>query len=353
MIRINIILAAFVCILGICCCKKSPDTETIPSNGNPTENPQEKPEENPDQNKWTEGYPDGIIMEAFEDDMGGGKKCLGYYAIVDFKANENLRFNVMKVTGKKTLTDISASLSKDKGKAYIAINGGYFAGATSVSLAKINNWVEVHNIMAINWPSDENAQCTVYPVRSALGLHEDGHFDIQWVYCVRPAAREYFAFPSALDNNEKTQTFMPAGPTEQTEGGFLWNPTDAIGGGPRIVEDGKDVAVNNYWKEVFDAGGTAGLSRQPRTAIGVTNDNRLILLVCDGRNMRESCGLTLSELAAKMISLGAVDAMNLDGGGSSTFVGKDGEVLNRPSDSGTEGAVVQRKIPTAIVISAL
>lgn len=343
------ILAIAICIIGLYGCNKASGTPQKP----PQETPEEIPEEKPNENQWTEGYPAGIILESFEDDMGDGKKCLGLYAIIDFSANSNLRFNVMKVTGKKTLTDICSSLRRDKGKAYIAINGGYFAGSTSVSLAKINNWVECHNIMAINWPSDEKAQCTVYPVRSALGLHEDGSFDIRWVYCVRPTAREYFAFPSAIDNNEKTQTFMQTAPTEETEGGVFWNPTDAIGGGPRIVENGKDVAVVNYWAEVFDAGGTAGLSRQPRTAIGVTEDNRLILIVCDGRNMRGSCGMTLSELAAKMISLGAVDAMNLDGGGSSTFVGKDGEVLNRPSDSGTEGDIVQRKIPTAIVISAL
>lgn len=345
MLRLNTILAISICIWGLCSCNKTPDTESLPSDNDTIETPEEE--------KWTEGYPDGIIMESFEEEMGEGKKCLGYYAIIDFKANENLKFNVMKATGKKTLTDICSTLDRKKGKPYIAINGGYFAGSTSVSLSKIDNWVETHNIMAINWPSDEKAQCTVYPVRSALGLHEDGHFDVQWVYCVRPGAREYFSFPSALGNNEKTQTFMPAGPTEQTEGGQLWNPTDAIGGGPRIVKDGKDVAATNYWAEVFDAGGTAGLSRQPRTAIGITGDNKLILLVCDGRNMRGSCGMTLSELAAKMISLGATDAMNLDGGGSSTFVGKDGEVLNRPSDSGTDGPVVQRKIPTAVVISAL
>lgn len=347
-----IILTATVCLLGLHGCSKAPADQGKEPQDPPTETPEEKPEDKP-ADKWTEGYPDGVILESFEDDMGGGEKCLGSYAIIDFSANSNLRFNVVKVSGKKTLTDICSNLPKSKGKAVTAINGGYFAGSTSVSLAIVDSWVETHNIMKMNWPNDENAQNTVYPVRSALGFHKDGHFDVQWVYCVRPDAREYFAFPSALDNNEKTQTFMPAGPTEETEGGVLWSPTDAIGGGPRLVQNGKDVAVTNYWAEVFDAGGTAGLTRQPRTAIGVTEDNRLILLVCDGRKMRGSCGMTLSELAAKMISLGAVDAMNLDGGGSSTFVGKDLTVLNRPSDSGTEGDIVQRKIPTAVVISAL
>ena len=106
----------------------------------------------------------------------------------------------------------------------------------------------------------------------------------------------------------------------------------------------------SYWKEVFDGGGIAGTSRQPRTAIGATADGKLILLVCDGRNMRGSAGFTLAELADKLIALGAVDAVNLDGGGSSTMV-SDGKVLNRPSDTGSAEVIVERKISTAVVIS--
>ncbi len=57
------------------------------------------------------------------------------------------------------------------------------------------------------------------------------------------------------------------------------------------------------------------------------------------------------ELADKLIELGAVDAVNLDGGGSSAMVGSDGKVLNRPSDTGSAEVIVERKISTAVVIS--
>ena len=67
--------------------------------------------------------------------------------------------------------------------------------------------------------------------------------------------------------------------------------------------------------------------------------------------MNGSAGYTLSELADKLISLGAVDALNFDGGGSSAMIGKDGAVLNRPSDSGVSGGIVERKVVTSIVIS--
>ena len=160
-----------------------------------------------------------------------------------------------------------------------------------------------------------------------------------------------YAFPSALDNDERTNTYMSAPPTSKTPGAALWTPQEAVGGGPMLVREGKNVAVENYWKEVFDGGGIAGTSRQPRTAIGATADGKLILLVCDGRNMRGSAGFTLAELADKLIALRAVDAVNLDGGGSSTMVGSDGKVLNRPSDTGSAEVIVERKISTAVVIS--
>lgn len=80
--------------------------------------------------------------------------------------------------------------------------------------------------------------------------------------------------------------------------------------------------------------------RHPRTAIGVGRNGRdVILLVVDGRQPYWSVGMTLPELADAMIELGAVDAVNLDGGGSTTLVYRppDGseKVMNRPSDRAT------------------
>ena len=117
-----------------------------------------------------------------------------------------------------------------------------------------------------------------------------------------------------------------------------------------ILKDGEDVAVENYWREILDQGGTAGLMRQPRTAIGATADGKIIFMVCDGRGQNGSEGFTLSEMAQKFKSLGAVTAINLDGGGSSTFVGRDGKVLNRPSDSHDSPVISERKITTIAVI---
>ncbi len=312
--------------------------------------------EDPDDGQEETGktYPEGVSVTAFTDDLGDGAKCSGFIATADFALNKNLRFNIGYGGGyRHTPTEFYKEFSPSKGKPCLVINGGYFSGSASVSLAISGGNFRCHNIMKMNWPNDEDARCTVYPVRSAFGQMPGGTFEAQWIYCVREAFREYYSFPSALGNNEQTETFIAEPPTTETPGGEIWDPEEAVGGGPRLVKDGRNVAVENYWAEVFDSGGTAGLSRQPRTAIGVKADNSLIMLVCDGRGMNGSSGFTLSELADKLISLGATDAINLDGGGSSAIVGYDGTVLNRPSDTGNSETIIERPVVTAVIISEM
>jgi hypothetical protein len=110
----------------------------------------------------------------------------------------------------------------------------------------------------------------------------------------------------------------------------------AIGGGPRLLTGSL----------VSDEGFTTTLvgRRHPRTALGVLGDSRLLLLVVDGRSPPHSLGMTLVELALEMRRLGAVDAMNLDGGGSTTMV-VSGRVVNLPSDETGE-----RAVPTALIV---
>ena len=101
----------------------------------------------------------------------------------------------------------------------------------------------------------------------------------------------------------------------------------AIGGGPRLLRNG-EIDVTGQ-EERFQADITQG--RAPRTALGVTASGELLLVTVNGRQSNISIGMTLEELAELMRQLGAVDAMNLDGGGSSTMVVR-GIVLNAPSD---------------------
>lgn len=114
--------------------------------------------------------------------------------------------------------------------------------------------------------------------------------------------------------------------------------SDAIGGGPVLVRNGKAVYRAN---EAFTASQIA--PRDPRTAIGQRADGRILMVVVDGRQPGFSVGMTNFELALTLARLGAVQAMALDGGGSST-VAFDGAVLSSPSDGR------ERPISTALML---
>jgi hypothetical protein len=113
-------------------------------------------------------------------------------------------------------------------------------------------------------------------------------------------------------------------------------PVLLIGGWPRILRDGVNVA-----SEAPVAEGTISRNaeaRHPRTSIGFSRDSTMLyVLTVDGRTTR-SAGLTLVELANVMRVLGAWNAMNFDGGGSTTMV-VSGAVVNTPSDSAGEREV--------------
>ena len=104
------------------------------------------------------------------------------------------------------------------------------------------------------------------------------------------------------------------------------NAKHIIGGGPYLVKNG-EVYVDMTAEKLQAIGG-----RNPRTAIGYTKDNDLILITADGRE-GHSVGLTLVELANFMKSLGCVDAINLDGGGS-TVMYVNGVIVNKPQQIG-------------------
>ncbi|WP_227762393.1 phosphodiester glycosidase family protein [Zhaonella formicivorans] len=112
--------------------------------------------------------------------------------------------------------------------------------------------------------------------------------------------------------------------------------------GPLLVENGEPV-----FQAVAEGFTGTVLERNPRTAVGVTKDGKMLLAVVDGRS-EKSVGVTLEELAYIMTDLGAYQAMGLDGGGS-TEMWVQGKIVNQPS-GGSErplnnGLVVLTGIP--------
>ncbi|AHF15482.1 hypothetical protein NIASO_10610 [Niabella soli DSM 19437] len=107
-----------------------------------------------------------------------------------------------------------------------------------------------------------------------------------------------------------------------------------LASGPLLLINGKKEALANI---------AFSLNRHPRTAVGSTAKGKIILLVADGRNTN-AAGLNLEELAKIMRWLGCVDAVNFDGGGSSTLWLKNKGVVNHPSDNKKWDHGGQRKV---------
>ena len=102
---------------------------------------------------------------------------------------------------------------------------------------------------------------------------------------------------------------------------------DIVGGAGLLIRDGAD--VEDWSIERFNPGFAE--SRHPRTMIGTSADGTIWLVTVDGRQPETSVGMSLTELRTLARRLGLVNALNLDGGGSTTMW-VQGQVLNKPSD---------------------
>jgi exopolysaccharide biosynthesis protein len=122
------------------------------------------------------------------------------------------------------------------------------------------------------------------------------------------------------------------------KGGLVEDVTNGV---PQLIKNGK---IEITWEEE-KASKSFSETRHPRTAVAKLKDGKFLMVTVDGRQPGVSVGMSLQELAEYLLSLGAVDAMNLDGGGSTTMY-LDGKVMNTPSDKDGE-----RKIGDAIVVT--
>ena len=134
-------------------------------------------------------------------------------------------------------------------------------------------------------------------------------------------------------------TVHPAGGSDQHQ----WSAAeDIVAAGPKLISNGR-IEITDA-RERMIPGLRNGL--HPRTAIASLADGRVVLVVVDGRRPPDRVGMTLDELARVLMELGAREAINLDGGGSSTMVVR-GAIVNHPSDAAGE-----RPVSDAIVVRA-
>jgi hypothetical protein len=188
---------------------------------------------------------------------------------------------------------------------------------------------------------------------SALGISKDRKADIAWLYTDSSSRYAYAyqgsvpAWKDSLISFSKEnairaiqQTWPPKVRVKMNFG--PWKMKTAVGGGPVLIQNGEIRISNN---EEIKFAGKAIDDKHPRTAMGYTRDNKLIILVIEGRNPGKAEGATLTQEAQMLKDLGCWEALNLDGGGSSCMLVNGKETI-KVSDAGG-----QRPVPAVFIIS--
>ena len=218
----------------------------------------------------------------------------------------------------------------DRVDAAVVVNGGYFLmhknPTEHVGLLKDNG-----DIISNSLRSMLKREKRYYLTRSAVSFDKAGVMDIAWIASHNDSIYEW----EQPANNRPNE---PVTEIDFTKGNF-WNVEDAMQAGPVIVSNSRKnvTAVQEvfFWSKIPDI--------HPRTAAGYTKNGKYIFLVVDGRQP-DSRGVDLYELSILMFDLDCVEAINLDGGGSSAIV-VNGSLLNKPA-----GFTTQREVMSAIAV---
>ncbi len=253
-----------------------------------------------------------------------------WYLKVDLKKGNVAVKPYLNPAGKEGITAFSGRFN-----AIAAVNGGYFDLASNASYSALIN---PGTVLAKNIASVVRDGKTYILTRSFWGIKETRDMSVDWIYHFGNRVIDMYAFKSPTPNVSGT----PAPAPSPLNGSPGYEIIAGIGGGPTLIDN--DTIKITYNEEVFWGSGVGLSNRDPRSAIGFTRNKEVILLVADGRQAASE-GLSLPELAQLMKDLGCIEAMNLDGGGSSQMaVGTT--LINRP-----EGSTAQRLIPTMVAVT--
>lgn len=260
-----------------------------------------------------------------------GRNFNAWYAIADPK---EVDFRVMypeTVGTKKTIKDQAEAA----GDCHVLINGAIFGnyniGAIITEGSMTQQWEG--SIEGCYWATDSK----LYQVtRAIIGVDSNGNPDAYWVGV--PAQNQFYYYTSPMTSvvgqaryGKATSTFPY--PAES------WNPYYAISCGPMLVYDDKIMVDHSndgsgHYYTNYECWSETGVyyGNPDRTAVGITEDGKIVLFICDGR-IDASKGAYLTELAKLMKGIGCKYAMNLDGGGSTGMWVNGAGMINHLDDS--------------------
>jgi exopolysaccharide biosynthesis protein len=278
-----------------------------------------------------------------------GKPNIMYYAVADLK-DKNLKFTT-DTTFKRRLTP-DQFYQKDN-RPLLVVNCAFFSFATDQNLNIVMKEGKLLGYNEQTIPAKGRDTLTYFhSFFGALGISKKRNADVAWVYTDSskkiPYASETpvssihdsISNPSWAYINNNTTIIAGSHSGKSSPSFKKWKMETAIGGGPVLLQNGEIKITNNEERKF---GGKAINNHEPRTAIGYTKDQKLIILVCEGRS-DSAAGLTLIQEARILKDLNCVEALNLDGGGSSCML-INGKETNIPSSKG-----VQRPVPSVFLI---
>ncbi len=278
-----------------------------------------------------------------------GKPNIAYYVEADLK-DKKLDFTA-DTTFKRRLTP-SKFYEKNE-QPLVVVNTTFFSFATNQNLNVVikKGKLVSYNVHTINGRGKDTFTYR-HPFGSAIGISKRREADVAWLYTDSFSSKPY-AFQccvthvkdssSAFTRNSALKRKYPGeSPSQYKVAVFSkWKMQTAVGGGPVLIQNG-EIKITNSEELKFT--GKAIDDKHPRTAMGYTKDNKLIILVIEGRNPGKAEGATLTQEAQLFKDLGCWEALNLDGGGSSCMLVNGKETI-KPSDK--EG---QRAIPAVFII---
>ncbi|MEJ8844419.1 phosphodiester glycosidase family protein [Lacibacter sp. H375] len=279
-----------------------------------------------------------------------GKPNIAYYLIADLK-DRKLNFTT-DTTYKRRFTP-QQFYEKNK-QPLLVVNGTFFDFASNRNL---NAVIKDGKLVSYNVHTaalkGRDTLMYVHTFRSAIGINKKRKADVAWLYTDSIAKYSYasqqpltsikdsfpffsypiksFQYTYQLHTNKSQRRF------------HKWKMQTAIAGGPALIQNGK-IFISNNEERMFT--GKAIDDKHPRTAMGYTADGKLIILVVQGRMPGIAEGASLPKLAKLLLDLGCMEALNLDGGGSSCMLVNGKETI-KPSDK--EG---QRPVPGVFIIQA-
>lgn len=341
-----IFILSFLILLGFIGCTTTPDEiPDWPWQDTEEEIPEEVVED-ATLDKWTDvsseygALPEHIRVYRSPEKLEG-KAAVAYAAIADMTSAQ---WDIWSINDSEMAGTSDAF--RTPGAVYaegawpVVINAGFFYSSGglnySSSLAVRESEVLAYNI---NYAS-EDWVTIYYPTRAAFLESEDGTFDACWTYY--KSGGKHYMYPSPAENTwEARPAKTPS--SIYPEGAETFAAKTAIGGGPLLIDNGK--FRDSYVEELFNgASGIGPDTNQPRTAIGVTADKKMVLFVCEGRQMTEGvAGLTTADVANVLLDLGCIEAINLDGGGSSCMLVNGKETIKVSDGS-------QRAVASIIMI---